>query len=72
MNQITLDPTTGFPVANNLCVNRFWIEFLQRHGLNNSYREARGVNANINGVRDDPGALLQTLTFSLYSRRLGR
>ncbi|KAJ8481418.1 hypothetical protein ONZ51_g5997 [Trametes cubensis] len=35
VNQITLDPTTGFPVANNL--------------------EARGVNANINGVRDDPG-----------------
>ncbi|KAI0332087.1 5'/3'-nucleotidase sure [Cubamyces sp. BRFM 1775] len=35
VNQITLDPTTGFPVSNNL--------------------EARGVNANINGVRDDPG-----------------
>ncbi|KAH9857786.1 5'/3'-nucleotidase sure [Lenzites betulinus] len=35
VNQITLNPTTGFPVTNDL--------------------EARGINANINGVREDPG-----------------
>ncbi|OSD02773.1 5'/3'-nucleotidase sure [Trametes coccinea BRFM310] len=35
VDQITLDPTTGLPVVNNL--------------------EARGINANVNGVREDPG-----------------
>ncbi|KAI0637274.1 5'/3'-nucleotidase sure [Trametes polyzona] len=35
VNQITLDPTTGFPVSKDL--------------------EARGINANINGIREDPG-----------------
>ncbi|KAI8998912.1 5'/3'-nucleotidase sure [Trametes punicea] len=35
VDQITLDPTTGLPVANDLV--------------------ARGINANINGVREDPG-----------------
>ncbi|KAI0646773.1 5'/3'-nucleotidase sure [Trametes meyenii] len=35
VDQISIDPTTGFPVTQNI--------------------ETRGINANINGVREDPG-----------------
>ncbi|KAI0670672.1 5'/3'-nucleotidase sure [Trametes maxima] len=35
VDQISIDPTTGFPVTQNI--------------------ETRGINANINGIREDPG-----------------